>query len=379
MSEDRWGPREARAYLLGVAEPPAHALRAFVTEHGPVIAAERVRAGTVPARVADETSARSHRDRVGADFSAAATCGARLVTPEDEEWPEGRFAALEPAVEQGHRWSGAPLALWVRGGGRLTELTERAVAVVGARAATGYGEHNAAEFGYELARAGYGVVSGAAYGIDGAAHRGALAAGGATVAVLACGVDVAYPAGHADMLDRAASAGALVSEYPPGTPPARHRFLVRNRLIAALASGTVVVEAGKRSGARNTAATARALGREVLALPGPVSSAMSVGCHAMIRSGEAILVTSPADVLEDVGRIGEHLVPQQEGRQRPGDGLDGPGTRVYEALAQRSGRSPERIAEDSGVPLMRVRAVLPALELAGLAARCETGWRRARS
>src|SRR5690606_21073056 len=133
-------------------------------------------------------------------------------------------------------------------------------------AATDYGEHTAAEFAYELTQSGMTVVSGAAYGIDGAAHRGTLAAEGVTVAVLGCGLDVGYPAGHVGLLNRVARRGAVVSEYPPGTQPARHRFLVRNRLIAALSAGTVVVEAGRRSGARNTATTAGTLGKVVMAV-----------------------------------------------------------------------------------------------------------------
>ena len=129
-----------------------------------------------------------------------------------------------------------PIALWVRGPGALDELCDQAAAIVGARAATGYGPHMAGEFGAGLAAAGFTVVSGAAIGVDGAAHRGALAAGGPTVAVLACGIDRSYPAAHEALLDRIAATGVVVSEYPPGSVPARHRFLVRNRLIAGLAA-----------------------------------------------------------------------------------------------------------------------------------------------
>jgi DNA processing protein len=220
-------------------------------------------------------------------------------------------------------------------------------------------------------------VSGAAYGIDGAAHRGALAADGPTVAILGCGVDRPYPAGHASLLDRIAERGLVVSEYPPGTPPARHRFLVRNRLIAALAAGVVVVEAGRRSGTRNTAATAAGLGRLVMAVPGPVGSAMSVGCHELLRTGEASLVTAAAEVAETVGRIGVDLAPAAADEEaRETDGLDERALRVHEALDRREGMSAEQVAVRSGVPQDRVRAVLPALELTGLAERCETGWRR---
>lgn len=219
------------------------------------------------------------------------------------------------------------------------------------------------------------VVSGAAYGIDGAAHKGALNTSGCTVAVLACGIDRAYPAGHSALIDRIAAQGLVITEYPPGTTPARHRFLVRNRIIAALGAGTVVVEAGQRSGARNTAASAAALGRVLMVVPGPVTSAMSMGCHDLLREGLATSVSSVAEVVESVGLFGEDLVPRTETSARPTDGLDSEALRVHEALEPRAAHPAERIAEVSGVPLPRVRAVLPALELTGLADRCESGWR----
>jgi DNA processing protein len=367
----------ARAYLLRVAEPPAPGLSRFVAEHGPVRAAELVRAGAVPTAVLEETAARREQWRPEADLAAADRVGARLLVPEHPDWPAWPFLSLDVAGSRGVPWAGPPLALWVRGVAPLATLTERAVAIVGARAATGYGEYVAADFAHELASAGITVVSGAAYGVDGAAHRGALSAGGPTVAVLACGVDKPYPAGHAMMLTRIAESGLVISEYPPGTPPARHRFLVRNRLIAALAAGVVVVEAGHRSGTRNTAATAAGLGRLVMAVPGPVSSAMSVGCHELVRTGDACLVASASDVAEAVGRIGVDLAPKPAaGEIRETDGLDDRSLRVHEALGVRTGRSAEQVAVRSGVPLERVRAVLPTLELRGLAERAENGWRR---
>jgi DNA processing protein len=306
--------RRARAYLSRVAEPPAPALSELISDAGPVRAARLVAAGQVSPRVYAETAARRADDRADTDLCAVATLGARLVIPEDAEWPVEAFTCFTtPTAQVDDRWR-APVALWVRGAGGLDELTERAVAVVGARAATGYGEHVAAEFGYELAEGGFAVISGAAFGIDGAAHRGALAAEGSTVAVQACGLDRAYPAGHQKLLDRIAGSGAVVSEYPPGGWPARHRFLVRIRLIAAFAAGTVVVEAGVRSGARRTAAAAAALGRVVMAVPGPVTSASSMGCHLLIREEQAVLVTRAAEVVEAVGRIGADLAPRWASR-----------------------------------------------------------------
>lgn len=367
----------ARAYLLRVAEPPAPHLARFAARHGPVRAAELVRAGEVPQQVQEETAARRELDLAEQDLAAAAAVGARLLVPEDPAWPEWPFVALNVAQSRGVPWAGSPVALWAKGTASLAECAQRAVAVVGARSATGYGEHVAAEFAHELTSTGVAVVSGAAYGIDGAAHRGALAAGGPTVAVLGCGIDRPYPAGHAALLDRIAESGVVVSEYPPGTPPAKHRFLVRNRLIAALAAGVVVVEAGRRSGTRNTAATATGLGRLVMAVPGPISSGMSVGCHELLRAGEAILVTSASEVAEAVGRIGDDLAaPPTPNEVRDTDGLDDRSLRVHEALDRESGMSAEQLAIRSGVPLDRVRAVLPALELTGRAQRTESGWRR---
>ncbi|WP_410585437.1 DNA-processing protein DprA [Amycolatopsis sp. lyj-108] len=291
----------ARAYLLGVAEPPVPALIDFVGEHGPIEAAERIKRADCPPTVQEATSARREVDYAERDLERAAAAGARLVTPEDDEWPAWPLRSLAAAQHKSISGMVPPLALWVRGPARLDEAVHRAIAIVGARAATEYGEHNAAELGYHLASRGITVFSGAAYGIDGAAHRGALSADGPTVAVLPCGIDVAYPAQHATLLHSIARTGALISEYSPGTLPARHRFLVRNRILAALTCATVVVEAGRRSSARNTASTAGALGKVVMAMPGPVSSVTSAGCHALIREGEATLVTSVDEILKTAG------------------------------------------------------------------------------
>jgi DNA processing protein len=369
--------RLARAYLMRVAEPPASALLNFVDAIGPVAAAERVRAAEVPPAVLAETSSRRHLDLAESDLADAARAGARLIIPEDEEWPAWQLLCLSAASDRGQRWAGSALGLWARGTASTAGLFDRAVSVVGARSATSYGEHVATEVGYGLASAGMTVVSGAAFGIDGAAHRGALNADGLTVAVLGCGVDIAYPAGHATLLDRIADGGLVLSEYPPGTPPAKYRFLVRNRLIAALSSGTVVVEAGVRSGARNTATTAAALGKVVLAVPGPITSVMSVGCHDLLRTGGALLAGSVAEILEAVGPVGEHLAERPDAPHRRTDGLGDDALRVHEALRRRTGRSTAQVAVESGVALDRVRALLPELELTGLAERCEEGWRQA--
>jgi DNA processing protein len=289
--------RRARAYLLRVAEPPAVALTALIAEYGPVRAAALVRAGTVPDAVRDETSGRRADDSVSGDFAAAARIGARLVIPEDDEWPS-QLAVLGPELGDGARWAAPPVALWVRGAGSLRDLLDRAATVVGARAATGYGEHVSTEFGYGLAAEQLTVVSGGSYGIDAAALRGAIVANGASVAILACGIDVVYPSGHASLFDQVAANGLLVSEYPPGAPPARHRFLHRGRLLAAATAGTVLVEAGIRSGARTVVTIAAAIQRAVMAVPGPITSAMSTACHELLRLGTAIPVASVAEIIE---------------------------------------------------------------------------------
>jgi DNA processing protein len=363
----------ARAYLSRVAEPPAPALAELVAQVGPVEAAARVLDGRVDEQVATETNVRRAVHRPSADLDAAAAAGARLVVPEHPEWPAEAFAAFDSA---GSPQLAPPLALWVRGPARLDALCGHAVAVVGARAATSYGAHVAAELGSGLADRGCTVVSGAAIGIDGAAHRGALGVDGPTVAVLACGVDRAYPASHQLLLERIAASGLVVSEYPPGGVPGRHRFLVRNRLIAGLAVGTVVVEAGLRSGAQRTASDALALGRQVMAVPGPVTSAMSAGCHRLVRDG-ALLVTRSDEVLEAVAPIGMHLAePARPLAGRPTDGLDAAAALVHDALPARVARDTRWLALESGVPIGAVRVALVALERRGLVEHREGRWRR---
>ena len=202
-----------------------------------------------------------------------------------------------------------------------------------------------------------------------------LATDGATVAVLAGGIDVLYPAGHSALLHRIAGAGLLVTEYPPGVRPARHRFLTRNRLVAALSSATVVVEAGIRSGAANTAAWARSLGRVVCAVPGPVTSLASVGCHVLLRQG-AQLVTRADEVRELVGRMGE-LADEPTRPNTALDDLDDTERQVYEALPARGARTADEIAVSSGLPVAAVLGSLAMLEIAGLAQR-HGGWRLVR-
>lgn len=304
--------------------------------------------------------------------------GIRLVTPEDEEWPAQLLHAMLLATERGVPELAPPLGLWVRGPVSLDEALERSVAVIGSRASTSYGEHVAAEIAFGLADRGWTVVSGGALGIDGAAHRAALAADGVTVAVLAGGLDRPYPAAHGAMFERIAGTGLLVSEWPPGCAPYRRRFLIRNRLIAALSAGTVVVEASARSGTASTARRCRELGRSLMAVPGPVTSAVSVGTHELLRGGEdggARLVCSAGQVLEEVGRLGDDLT--EAPRAPPGrrDGLDDLARSILDGVPVRRACSPERIARAAGVEVLDVLRVLPALELQDLVELTVDGWR----
>ncbi|MFV9633443.1 DNA-processing protein DprA [Mycobacterium neumannii] len=368
---------EAWAYLSRVVEPPCPALTALVARVGPVEAAERVRQGSAGEEVNLHAEARRDIDCAADDLAVLARRGGRLVTSDDDEWPLLSFAAFgggAPARlrSQAH----APMVLWAIGPATLDEVAFRSAAVVGTRAATMYGEFVAGDIATGLAERDVAVVSGGAFGIDGAAHRATLAVEGVTVAVLAGGVDVPYPAGHSALLQRIAEHGLLLSEYPPGVRPARHRFLTRNRLVAALAGATVVVEAGARSGAANTAAWARTLGRPVCAVPGPVTSSASVGCHSLLRSGAAQIVTRAADVVELVGRVGE-LAPEEQHPTSPLDELGDIEKRVYDALPRRGGRTAEEVAVASGLPARQVLGPLVNLELSGLVVGRDGRWKLA--
>ncbi|MGY1694889.1 DNA-processing protein DprA [Geodermatophilus sp. SYSU D00814] len=386
------GLRRARAWLTRAAEPGSVELWRFVEDTGPAGVVRALRDGTAPAALRALVGARAEQDASLADLRRAQRCGARLVVPEDDEWPGPALHPLTLAAHAGGHGDdpGArrdrttalvpPLALWVRGAAPLDATVDRSVAVVGSRASTAYGEHVAADLGAQLGERGWTVVSGGAYGIDVAAHRGALAAGAPTVVVLACGIDRAYPAAHSAVFERVVDGGGLlVSEWPPGAAPHRHRFLVRNRIIAGLTRGTVVVEAAARSGAQATARRARALGKQVLVVPGPVTSAMSVGCHELLREEEsgARLVGNAAQVIEAVGSLGEDLADPAERPVSPRDGLSDLARRVLDACPVRVGVSAERLAAVAGCDPLEAMRVLPGLEVADLVQWTGTGWRLA--
>lgn len=357
--------RLARVGWSRLAEPADPVATRLITELGAVVAWDAVQ--TSGSRVLDRFRARLPSVDPRRDLAIADKLGARVVCPGDPEWPLGLDDLDAP-----------PYCLWVRGPLQLRPALDRSVAVVGARAATAYGEFVAAQLAADLAERGVTVVSGAAFGIDAAAHRGALSVERPTVAVLAGGVDRPYPAAHRDLLDRIARTGAVLAETAPGGAPMKARFLHRNRLIATATQGTVVVEAGLRSGSRHTASTAASHHRVVGAVPGPVTSMTSAGCHEMIRSGMAVLVTDAAEVLELAGGYdARSAVPTRRGPERPVDDVAPEDLPVYDALPLRAARPVERVAATAGTSVAQAQAALGRLLMSGHAARTEQGWRRA--
>jgi DNA processing protein len=290
--------RVARALLSYLAEPGDRRIGGLLKRHAAVDLVEMIRSGTSGLETEERYRVRLGSAKPEQHLDRVAEVGGRLLVPDDLEWPR----QLDDLGDS------APWALWVRGTLDLRLTALRSVAVVGARASTRYGERVASQLGSDLAESGWAVVSGGAFGIDKAAHLGALTAHGLTVAVLACGVDVAYPPSHDALFARIAADGLVVSEVPRGSAPHRTRFLVRNRVIAALTRGTVVVEAALRSGSLSTAHEAERLRRPVMGVPGPVTSEQSRGVHRALRNG-ALLVTSAAEVVEAVGGIGVDLAP----------------------------------------------------------------------
>jgi DNA processing protein len=361
--------RTARMCLAAAIEPGHPLVNEAVAEFGAaqVWAGLTERGGEGPL---DRRAQTIRRDQLAA---ACLEGGQRFVVPGDDEWPPA-LADLS-TCEHVQQLSGQPLGLWVRGHGHLGELAAQAVAVVGSRASTAYGDVVAAEMSADLSEAGRTVVSGGAYGIDAAAHRGALSGRTPTVAVLAGGLDKPYPSGHARLFERVAATGVLVTELAPGEHPTRVRFLARNRLIAAITAGTVMVEAAARSGARNTVTWANALGRVVMAVPGPVTSANSVTPHRLIRESEATLVSSAQEVLELLSPLGTHDCAVR-GEHRPLDDLTADELRLFEAIPARGALSAGELAIRAGLAMPTCLALLSRLIDAGFIAQDEAGgWR----
>ncbi|GGY86543.1 DNA-processing protein DprA [Streptomyces poonensis] len=365
------GERLDRIFLARVVEPGDELGGRWLRELGARAVVRRLTRDDGPLPGASERRwaglrARARRADPEQDLAQAGQAGARFVCPGDGEWP-GQLDDLGDT---------RPIGLWVRGRANLRMWALRSVAVVGARACTEYGAHMAAVLGAGLAERGWVVVSGGAYGVDAAAHRGALGAGGATVAVLACGVDRSYPRGHTELIGRIAEQGLVVGELPPGEHPTPSRFILRNRVIAALTRGTVVVEAAYRSGALATARAAQRLGRFTMGVPGPATSGLSAGVHELLR-GDAVLVTDAAEIAELVGEMGE-LAPDRRGPVLPRDLLDPEARHVLAAVPARRTAAAGEIARGAGTTLDDAVGRLYELRSLGYVERHGDGWKLTR-
>lgn len=372
----------ARAAWARLAEPGDGTAGRLIAWVGPVRALEAVILGAPtgleldgPAAALDSAAfmkgisrwqPRLDKEATVHDLKRAVETGTRILTPEDQLWPD-------TCADLGAH---APLMLWLRGNPAL--LQALSLAVVGARACTGYGAHVTAEITDGVCAAGAAIVSGAAYGVDAVAHRTALAAGGATIAVLAGGVDRPYPSGHAELLANIGRHGLICSEMVPGSAPTRWRFLQRNRVIASLARATLVTEAGMRSGSLNTAGHASEMSRPLGAVPGPVTSPASAGCHRLVRDYDATLVTNAVEAQELVG-LGTDvaLFDLEPGADRPPP-LH---RRILDALPLQTARGLTEVIREAGVTREEAHGALAELELLGYVVRSSTsdgaepGWK----
>jgi len=339
------GPGETDALLLlrCLLGPTPRSLHALVWSAGSASRAlARIRSGGAGSD--NDRSFLTNTDVI-AIRSGLDRAGARLAAPGDPDYCPAFLRLADP-----------PIAVFVRG--RVLDHGDDRVAVVGSRRPTNTGMEVALDLGRGLALAGVVTVSGGAVGIDAAAHRGALDAGGVTVAVLGSGIDVAHPARNRDLFQRIEASGTLVSEYPPGTPAEPFRFPARNRLIAALSRGVVVVEGAAKSGTRITAEHAVDLGLDVFAVPGPVTSPLAETPLGLIRDG-ATMIRGTADLLEDLrlegAASGERALPR---------GLSADEGKVLASLA--TSMLPSAVAAATGIPVADTLTVLIALEIRGL-------------
>lgn len=366
-----------------VVEPPSEIAHKYLQLHlcrgvGPIRSAQLIRElggidGVLGASVAQLSAVRGvgpqtaesiarGRDvaAVDAEIELAIKKGVRIYCIDDDEYP-----VLLRRIED------APACLYMRG--RLEPEDAVAFGIVGSRHATHYGVEQAERFGARAAAAGMTVISGLARGIDTAAHRGAVVANGRTVAVIGCGLTYLYPPDSVDLADRIAESGAILSELPMTIPPDSKNFPPRNRIIAGLSLGILVVEAAQRSGALITARLATEYNREVFVLPGRVDMPQSAGCHSLIRKGEGLLVTSFEDVLDGFGDVGESLrgstsTTADDATDRPLVSLTDEEAKLFQAIDGEP--SPvEAICERSGLPASRVAVGLTTLQLKGVVRR----------
>lgn len=385
--------RQARAIWTAIAQPGEPVVGQVIGHFGVMEALERVKflaaklpeiddmiirtvfqPARLPASVAqvEGWAMRLRELNLEMEYQLLSRDGGTLVVPGDAAWP---MMADDLGMV-------APLALWVRGNPRALQALapEGAVALVGARCATHYGTDIAQEIAYELGERGIWVISGGAYGIDAAAHQGALASRGKTISVQAGGLGELYPAMNARLFSQIQQTGAIVSEAPPSQRPAKHLFLTRNRIISALSQVVVVVEAGERSGAMSTANHGAEQGRQVAAVPGPVTSAASIGCHRLIREGAA-LVTNAEEILELMfplnavkqnvhgGGAAAAEPPRNSAGQIPAPslfaGLSSDGVKVIDSLSKTAWKSLEQVARGAGLGTRTVQSELGLMELDG--------------
>lgn len=381
---------DAWVYLNRVVEGASRHLAALLAAY-PV---EEVAHGVYHARdwigpLGRQTASRRDWVRQDEDLAAAAAVGARLITAQDPEWPGEEFArafgffdnAAGDCPASFDAEAVAPHSLWVRGG-NLRQAVQHSVALVGTRTMSRYGFEATQLLARDLCQHHFTVVSGGALGVDTTAHQQVLDSGGCTVAVAACGIDYPYPARNKPLFEGIATHGVLVSEYPPGTTPQRHRFLTRNRLVAALSAGTVVVEAAFRSGALNTANWAEALGKVVMAVPGPITGRGSVGCHLRIQEQRAQLVANAEQIRELLSPVGQVDAGEQfelDFGASPTQRLSRNELRVYDAVppsAHAAGASAQDIARDAGLRLPLAIHLLVVLEKQQLIRRQGNVWVR---
>ena len=281
-------PFEARAILFSCIEPGHFFWSAEIAAHGPLKVLESILSASYPAEKTKAIIASIRVADVGQILYEIEKAGAQFLTPEHEHWPVGVNQLVNP-----------PIGLIVKGDSAC--LITDSLAIVGSRKPTNYGANVASEFARGFSDLGWTIISGGAYGIDSYAHRATLQANGRSIAVLATGIEVAYPKSNLNLFNEMSAHGALISELMPYESAMPSRFLVRNRLIASIAKATLVVEAAYKSGSLRTAHDAAELLRPVMAIPGPINSAMSQGCHRLISERAAELITSVADAVEFIG------------------------------------------------------------------------------
>lgn len=373
-------PRWALAVISQLFEPGDADVDDFLEEHGVREALRFIETGRLPPRllrIAGPNLPHFNAERAAEALKKATEqCRSRVIIATDEEWPD-QLKDLQFLHDESDLHTRVPRALWVRGKGNLAQLSQQAVAMVGSRNCSPYGEHVAGDIASDLAQQGWTIVSGGAIGIDHAAHDGALAVEGTTIVVFANGLDQMYPVSCSALFDRVLEHGVLVSEWPPQSRPHRHRFLIRNRVIAALATATVVVEAERRSGARNTARYATELERSLMFIPGPVTSSRSEGIHQLAREpGDARLVTCAEDIIEDLG--GE-LAPLPAPQRRIRDGLDEVSSRILDCFTPGYVTTPQKIAQEGKIPVQTVETALSTLRHRGWVEKRSGRWRLSRS